>query len=60
VTVSRFCAPENKEFWACYEKERGGIKWKPGILLNDMMLVPEGLKRQNEAQKTENAVPEKS
>ena len=35
MTVSRFCAPENKEFWACYEKERGGIKWKPGILLND-------------------------
>jgi hypothetical protein len=44
----RFCAEENKEFWSCYEKERGGFQWRPKAFVQEMMRVPEGLRRQQQ------------
>ena len=44
----RFCAAENKEFWKCFEKERGGIKWRPFVFYEDMMRVPEGMRRRQQ------------
>ena len=46
--MHRFCAAENKEFWACYEKERGGIGWRTSKFLQEMMRVPEGMRRMQE------------
>ena len=57
-----FCGVENKAFWSCYEETRGGIKGRPAVFFENMMLVHKSMKRkaEEEAAAAEPTVPKEA